>query len=36
LPIYKFLKDAIIRAYGEDFYEQMEEAEKLLSSQKSE
>ena len=36
LPVYKFLKDAIIRAYGEDFYEQMEEAEKLLSSQKSE
>ena len=36
LPVYKFLKEAIIRAYGEEFYEQLEDAEKLLSSQKSE
>lgn len=36
LPVYKFLKDAIIRAYGEEFYGQLEDAEKLLSSQKSE
>ncbi|KAB2871950.1 MAG: DUF3109 family protein [Bacteroidales bacterium] len=36
LPVCKFLKDAIIRAYGAEFYEQLEDAEKLLSSQKSE
>ena len=26
LPVYKFLKEAIIRKYGEDFYEEMEAA----------
>ncbi len=31
LPLYKFLKDALIRAYGEEFYTQLEDAAKLLS-----
>jgi hypothetical protein len=35
LPVYKFLKDPIIRAFGEDFYKQMEEAAKLLEQQNS-
>ncbi|MCT4637035.1 MAG: DUF3109 family protein [Bacteroidales bacterium] len=30
LPIYKFLKDPIITKYGETFYNEMEEAYKLL------
>jgi hypothetical protein len=34
LPVYKFLKEPIIRAYGEEFYVQMEEAAKLLELQK--
>ena len=33
IPVYRFLKDAIIRAFGKEFYEQLETAEKLLSSQ---
>lgn len=33
IPVYRFLKDAIIRAYGEDFFKQLEDAEKLLHSQ---
>lgn len=32
LPVYRFLKDAIIRAYGEDFFRQLEDAENLLHS----
>jgi hypothetical protein len=36
LPVYRFLKNAIVRAYGIEFYEQLEEAEKLLSSPDSE
>lgn len=36
IPVYKFLKDALIRAYGEEFYHQLEEAEKLLSLQSNE
>ena len=35
LPVYKFLKDAIIRAYGEDFYIQLEEAANLLEKERS-
>ena len=31
LPLYKFLKDALIRAYGEEFYNKLEDAAKLLS-----
>jgi len=31
LPVYKFLKDALIRAYGNEFYSQLEEAAELLS-----
>lgn len=31
LPVYKFLKEPIIRAFGKNFYLQLEEAEKLLS-----
>lgn len=30
LPVYKFLKDAIIRKYGEDFYEEMDAAAEHL------
>lgn len=33
LPVYKCLKDAITRAYGEDFYLQIEEAAKLLEEE---
>ncbi|MCB8964795.1 MAG: DUF3109 family protein [Bacteroidales bacterium] len=33
LPVFRFLKDAIIRAFGQEFYQQLEEAEKLLHSQ---
>lgn len=36
LPVYRFLKDALIRAYGNDFYNQLEEAEKLINSQSKE
>jgi len=36
LPVYRFLKDALIRAYGTDFYNQLEEAEKLINSQSEE
>ena len=35
LPVYKFLKDAIIRAFGEDFYIQIEEAALLLENEKA-
>lgn len=31
LPVYRFLEDAIIRAYGKEFYGQLEDAAKLLS-----
>jgi hypothetical protein len=29
VPVYKFLKESLIRAYGEAFYAELEEAEKL-------
>jgi hypothetical protein len=35
LPVYQFLKDPIIRAFGEEFYQQLEEAAKLLEQQNS-
>lgn len=31
LPLYKFLKDALTRAYGEDFYREVEIAAQLLA-----
>lgn len=34
LPVYKFLKDALIRAYGKEFYSQLEESAELLSLRK--
>ena len=34
IPVYKCLKDAITRAYGEEFYFQVEEAAKLLEKEK--
>lgn len=33
LPVYQFLKEALIRAYGQEFYNQLDEAAKLLSLQ---
>lgn len=30
LPIYRFLKEALVRKYGQAFYDEMEEADKLL------
>jgi hypothetical protein len=30
VPVYKFLKDAIVRKYGTEFYEQLEATEKYL------
>jgi hypothetical protein len=32
LPVFRFLRDAIERAYGKVFYIQLEEAGKLLSA----
>ena len=32
VPVYRFLKDAIIRKYGSDFYSQLEETEKLIEN----
>jgi len=33
IPVYRFLKDAVIRAFGDDFYKEMEEvAEKMKNS----
>ncbi len=36
IPVYKCLKDAIIRAYGTDFYLQIEEAARLLEKERDE
>lgn len=30
LPVYRFLRDAIVRKYGEEFYEQLDEAAKYM------
>jgi hypothetical protein len=32
VPVYKFLKDPIIRAFGEEFYEDMEKVDALLKA----
>jgi len=34
LPMFKFLREALIRKYGEAFYDEMEEAAKLLAEEK--
>lgn len=36
VPVYRFLKVPIIRGFGEDFYNELVEAEKLLSKEKDE
>lgn len=35
MPVYKFLKEPLIRAYGEEFYKELEEAEKLWREQEN-
>jgi hypothetical protein len=35
VPVYQFLKSAIIRKYGADFYEELDGAAQFLASQKS-
>lgn len=35
LPVFKFLKEAVERAYGTDFYKQLEAAARLLDESKS-
>ncbi len=34
LPVYKFAKDALVRKYGEDFYEELDAAAEYLLEQK--
>lgn len=34
LPMFKFLREALIRKFGEAFYDEMEEAEQLLAEEK--
>ena len=34
MPVYKFLKDALIRAYNEDFYEELDAAAHYMASKK--
>ena len=34
MPVYKFLKGAIIRAYNEDFYEELDAAAQYMASTK--
>ncbi len=34
VPVYKFLKEPIIRAFGEDFYSELEEVDKALQERK--
>lgn len=36
IPVYKFLKAPIIRGFGEEFFNELVEAEKLLSNEKDE
>jgi len=36
LPVFRYLKEPLIRAFGEDFYAQVEEAAKLLEENKKE
>ena len=35
VPVYKFLKEAIIRRFGEDFYEELDAAAQYLKENKS-
>ena len=35
LPVYKFLKEPLIRCFGEDWYAQVEEAAKLIEQEKN-
>jgi hypothetical protein len=35
MPVYKFLKEPLIRAYGEEFFKELEEAEKLWREQEN-
>lgn len=35
VPVFKFLKESLIRKYGEDWYKQLEVAAELLENQKS-
>ena len=35
VPVYKFLKEPVIRAYGEDFYAELEKIDKHLKEEKS-
>jgi hypothetical protein len=34
VKVFRFLKEPIITAYGEDFYNAMEEADRLLEEEK--
>lgn len=36
MPVYKFLKEPLIRAFGDEFYKDLEEAEKLWRQQSQE
>ena len=36
IPVYRFLKAPIIRGFGEEFFNELVEAEKLLSNEKDE
>jgi len=36
MPVYRFVKDAIIRKYGADFYEELDAAAQFVNSQKKE
>ena len=35
VPVYKFLKEALIRKYGEEFYEELDGAAEFMKAQKS-
>jgi hypothetical protein len=34
VPVYQFLKEALIRAYGADFYEELDAAAQFMQSNK--
>ena len=36
VPVYRFLRDPIVRAFGEEFYTQLEEVAALLEAEKAE
>ena len=35
MPVFRFAKDAIIRKYGEEFYEELEAASQFLEEKKN-